>query len=315
MNGFFSDIPYNGRLFMTIFNFGSINIDHVYQVEHFVRPGETMTSNQYTKVLGGKGANQSIALAQAQANVMHVGAIDVADQGLLKQLSEAGVNTSHIAQLEQPTGHAIIQVNNEAENAIVLFAGANHALTDSQIHRVLDTARPNDWVLLQNETNNIGDIISAAKARGLSVAFNPAPMDKTLVLSVIEQVDVLIVNEVEAMDLCDVDSIELAQAALQNQFNQLTTIMTLGAQGVRHISQEGVVEVGAFSVDAVDTTAAGDTFIGFCLAGFMSDLSVKDSLQRACAASAICVTKAGASVAIPSLAQVEQFLENHHLGN
>lgn len=295
---------------MTIFNFGSINIDHVYDVPHFVRPGETLTSNHYQKILGGKGANQSIALARANCNVQHVGAISEDDDNLLNELEQAGVNTRHIARLAQPSGHAIIQVNQEAENAIVLFAGANHGLTTSQINDVLDGAQASDWVLLQNETNHIDTIIAAAKQRQLKVVFNPAPMDKSLVESQLTNIDILIVNEVEAMDLLGVDSIDAAQSALQQRYPQLTILMTLGAQGVRYIHAGEVTEVSAFKVDAKDTTAAGDTFIGYCLAGMMAELSIRDSLTQACAASAICVTHVGASSSIPALADVSAFLES-----
>jgi len=296
---------------MTVFNIGSINIDHVYQVEHFVRPGETLTSNHYQKVLGGKGANQSIALAKANAPVMHVGAIGEADSDILVQLQASGVNTTHIAQTSDATGHAIIQVNQDAENAIVLFAGANHAITQTQIDTMLATADANDWVLLQNETNFIDQSIAQAKARGLSIAFNPAPMDKTVVERVIAQIDLLIVNEVEAMDLFNVDSVEQAQQQFSSQYPKLNIILTLGSQGVRYINEHGVIEVSAFKVDAIDTTAAGDTFIGYCLAGLIENLPIEQMLKRACAASAICVTKAGASVSIPSLEQVNKFLEQH----
>jgi len=296
---------------MTVFNIGSINIDHVYQVEHFVRPGETLTSNHYQKVLGGKGANQSIALAKANAPVMHVGAIGEADSDILVQLQASGVNTTHIAQTSDATGHAIIQVNQDAENAIVLFAGANHAITQTQIDTMLATADANDWVLLQNETNFIDQSIAQVKALGLSIAFNPAPMDKTVVERVIAQIDLLIVNEVEAMDLFNVDSVEQAQQQFSSQYPKLNIILTLGSQGVRYINEHGVIEVSAFKVDAIDTTAAGDTFIGYCLAGLIENLPIEQMLKRACAASAICVTKAGASVSIPSLEQVNKFLEQH----
>ncbi len=296
---------------MTIYNVGSINIDHVYQVEHFVRPGETLTSGHYQKLLGGKGANQSIALAHAGGEVMHVGAVGSGETELLNQLKASGVNTQHVAQTEQATGHAIIQVNQEAENAIVLFSGANHALTHAQIEGTLAAAKPSDWVLLQNETNYISESVALAKARGLSVAFNPAPMEKTLVEQVIDQIDVLIVNEIEAMDLFAVDSVEQAQQLFQHNYPQLSVILTLGAQGVRYINAQGVVEVEAFNVTAVDTTAAGDTFIGFCLAGMMEKLPIEHALKRACAASALCVTQAGASVSIPTLEQVNQFLEQN----
>jgi ribokinase len=294
---------------MIVYNFGSINIDHVYRVPHFVRPGETMTSDAYQQVLGGKGANQSIALGRANCMIKHVGCIAQSDSKLLKTLQDSGVDTSLVSLGDTPTGHAIIQVNNEAENAIVLFAGANHQINESQIDQVLSQATSNDWVLLQNETNNIDVIIERAKHYAIPVAFNPAPMDAELVKPLIDSVDLLIVNEVEAMDLCGVDSVEEAQQQLQKNYPSLKIILTLGRQGVRHIYQNDVIEVAAFNVEAVDTTAAGDTFIGYCLAGLQSPLSIEQVLRQACAASAICVTKAGASSAIPTLSQVTQFME------
>lgn len=293
---------------MIVYNFGSINIDHVYRVPHFVRPGETMTSNAYQQVLGGKGANQSIALARANCDVKHIGVIEKSDTRLLTTLQDFGVDTSFVNLSDTPTGHAIIQVNDEAENAIVLFAGANHQISESQIDDVLAQASSDDWVLLQNETNNIELIIERAKHYGLSVVFNPAPMDVNTVKPLIDNIDLLIVNEVEAMDLCQVDTIEEAQTTLQQRYPQLKIILTLGRQGVRYIYKNEVIEVAAFNVEAIDTTAAGDTFIGYCLAGLQSSLPIEDVLRQACAASAICVTQTGASSAIPTVAQVKAFL-------
>jgi len=297
---------------MIVYNFGSINIDHVYQVSHFVRPGETMTSNAYQQVLGGKGANQSIALGRANCGVKHVGSIAKNDVALLETLSASGVDTSLITLGDVPTGHAIIQVNDEAENAIVLFAGANHQINEQQIDDVLSQADKSDWVLLQNETNNIELIIKRAKHFGLLVAFNPAPMDAKLVKPLINDIDLLIVNEVEAMDLCNASTVEQAQQTLQENYPSLKIILTLGRQGVRHIYKNDVIEVAAFNVKAIDTTAAGDTFIGYCLAGLQSSLPIEQVLRQACAASAICVTQAGASSAIPTLSQVTTFMENEH---
>ena len=300
------------RIIMIVYNFGSINIDHVYRVSHFVRPGETMTSNAYQQVLGGKGANQSIALAKANCQVKHVGAIAKSDEKLLQTLQQCNVDTQYIQLGDIPTGHAIIQVDDNAENAIVLFAGANHQISESQIDDVLSQANTNDWVLLQNETNNIELIIKRAKHFNLSVAFNPAPMNASVVTPLIEHLDLLIVNEVEAMDLCGVASVELAQQQLQDHYPSLKIILTLGRQGVRYIHQKNVIEVAAFNVEAIDTTAAGDTFIGYCLAGIQSSMNIEQSLRQACAASAICVTQAGASSAIPTFSQVTTFLEQHH---
>ncbi|SBS36683.1 Ribokinase [Marinomonas spartinae] len=293
---------------MAIYNFGSINLDHLYQLDHFVRPGETMASDSYQCLLGGKGANQSVALAKAGADVKHVGAVHKNDAQILAQLSDLGVNTDLIAKLDVPTGHAIIQLNKEAENAIILFQGANHALTEEQVDQVLAQASSEDWVLLQNETNLIQYIMRQARAKGLKVAFNPAPMDAQLAKEVLPFVDLLIVNEVEAMDLIGVNDVDAAIDGLPKAYPELAVLMTLGKAGVRYFNQDQNLFVEAFSVKAVDTTAAGDTFIGFCLSALMDQLDMKEVLTRACAASAICVTRMGASSAIPSISEVNEFL-------
>jgi ribokinase len=296
---------------MTIYNFGSINIDHVYQVDHFVRPGETLTSTHYKKVMGGKGANQSIALAKANNKVVHIGAIGKEDINLLTNFEDVNIDIRHIRCLSQATGHAIIQINDSAENAIVLFPGANNHLTVNQINNTLKEADAKDWVLLQNETNLIDIIIEEAKTLDLTVAYNPAPMNKKLVERVIQHIDILIVNEVEAMDLFDVNSEQEAQHILQRDYPHLTVIITLGAKGVRYLSAGELIEVLAFKVNAVDTTAAGDTFIGYCLTGLMNEESPEVVLTRSCAASAICVSRAGASNTIPSHEEVNYFLQEN----
>lgn len=294
---------------MTVFNIGSINIDHLYEVDHFVRPGETMSSTSYQQVLGGKGANQSVALAKAQADVKHVGAICRADQHILQQLQEYGVNTDNIAEVEEVSGHAIIQLTPSAENSIILHAGANHQLTQEQIKALLETVSEGDWVLLQNETNLVAETLQWAQQAGAKVAFNPAPMDVELTHQVLPYVDLLIVNEVEAMDLAETDSIEKATQILPKQYPELAVMMTLGKEGVRYFSQQEDLQIEAFKVEAKDTTAAGDTFIGFCLAELQRGSSVETAIRTACAASAIAVTRIGAAPSIPSLAEVNEFLE------
>ena len=297
---------------MTVFNIGSINIDHLYEVEHFVRPGETMSSISYQQVLGGKGANQSVALAKAQAHVKHVGAINRSDQHILKQLQDYGVNTDEIAQVDEASGHAIIQLTLAAENSIILYAGANHTLTESKIKTVLDGATAEDWVLLQNETNLVAETLAWAKESGAKVAFNPAPMDADLTRKVLPFIDLLIVNEVEAMDLANTDSIEEATHILPKEYPELAVMMTLGKDGVRYFSKAEDLQVDAFKVDAKDTTAAGDTFIGFCLAELQRGSDYKTAMRTACAASAIAVTRLGAAPSIPSLDEVSEFLSKQN---
>lgn len=293
---------------MTVYNIGSINVDHLYEVDHFVRPGETMHSSSYQLLLGGKGCNQSIALARAQAEVKHVGAINKSDQHILRELSEYGVNTDEIAQLDEVTGHAIIQLTPAAENSIILHAGANHCLIEARIKKVLRDAKKDDWILLQNETNLVAETLEWAQQSGAQVAFNPAPMDANLTRKVLPFIDLLIVNEVEAMDLANTDSIEEATQILPQQYPELAVMMTLGKDGVRYFSKQEDVRVEAFKVEAKDTTAAGDTFIGFCLAELQRGADIEQAMRTACAASAIAVTRMGAAPSIPTLDEVNDFL-------
>ncbi|MEP3349101.1 MAG: ribokinase [Marinomonas sp.] len=297
---------------MTIYNFGSINLDHLYQLDHFVRPGETMASDSYQCLLGGKGANQSVALAKAGAEVKHVGAIHSVDRLILRQLQEYGVNVELVESIDTPTGHAIIQLTKEAENSIILYQGANHCFEKANIDRILDQASQDDWVLLQNETNLVDYIIKQAHSKGLKVAFNPAPMDAELTKAVLPYVTLLIVNEVEAMDLAGVDSIDAATKALPEQYPELAVLMTLGSDGVRYFDCGENLYVPAFKVDAQDTTAAGDAFIGFTLSAILSGADTEKAMQRGCAASALCVTRIGAMVAIPDSSEVDAFLSTHN---
>lgn len=295
---------------MTVFNFGSINIDHVYSVPHFVQPGETLSSKSYQAILGGKGANQSIALAKASSQVFHVGAIGKSNNNFLKQMEEAGVNCQFVRETtDLASGHAIIQVTPDAENNIILFAGANHTISEEQIANALAKANSQDWVLLQNETNAIDTIIEESYKRGLNIAFNPAPMTEAVNSLPLDKVSLLIVNEVEAEQLTGQSNIEAIKQSLKLNYPKTQVILTLGKSGVWFIQGDSETFCEAFKVDAVDTTAAGDTFIGFFLAAYQNQKGVAESLRYACAASALAVMKPGAAPSIPSVEEVLRFLQ------
>ncbi|WP_028671562.1 ribokinase [Saccharospirillum impatiens] len=296
---------------MTLYNLGSINIDHLYQVDHFVRPGETLSSTDYQTVLGGKGANQSIALARAGAEVRHLGALGQQDDWALAQLQEAGVNTDHITLLNQASGHAIIQLTTAAENAIILYPGANHCVTDAHLQQALATAGSGDWLLMQNETNGLEAAVAQARKQGLTLAFNPAPMDVQRVRPLLGQIDWLIVNEIEAMDLTETRTVAAAEAALVKTYPQLHILLTLGKAGVVYLHQNLRDSVAAHSVEAVDTTAAGDTFIGYALSALATGQSPKQAMALGTAAAAICVTRLGASSSIPTLAETQAFISKN----
>lgn len=297
---------------MAIINFGSINIDHVYQVEHFVQPGETLASHHYQQLLGGKGANQSIALAKAGAEVRHVGRIHNNDAHIKQTLIKQGIDCKHVQCGDTPSGHAIIQVTPSAENAIVLFGGANQELDHKSVLAALDGAKSADWVLTQNETSAIEDVLRQAKEQGLKVAFNPAPMTPEVKTLPTDCIDLLIVNEVEAAEFAETDDLNEIEAYFKQHWGHAEVIITLGKKGVIMLRGEQRIEVPAFVVAAVDTTAAGDTFIGFFLAAYSEHADAKQALQKACAASALAVTVEGAAQSIPELDAVNRFLAKQH---
>ncbi|WP_375277140.1 ribokinase [Alteromonas australica] len=296
---------------MAIINFGSINIDHVYQVDHFVQPGETLASTHYQQLLGGKGANQSIALAQAGADVCHVGSIHENDAAFKQALIKKGVDCRGVKCSETPSGHAIIQVTPSGENAIVLFGGANQTITAKTVMQALDGTKPSDWVLTQNETSSIDQVLRQAKEKQLKVAFNPAPMSESVKSLPLECIDLLIVNETEAAALTEKDLLDDIVAVFKEQWSECEVIITLGKAGVMMLKNNDCIKVDAFLVDAVDTTAAGDTFIGYFLSAYSNHTDAKRALIRGCAASAIAVTREGAAQSIPTQKEVDRFLAKH----
>ncbi|MCZ4280199.1 ribokinase [Kiloniella laminariae] len=293
----------------TIINVGSINVDHVYRVPYFVKPGETLPTISYQRVLGGKGANQSVALARAGEKVRHVGAIGEDHRWILDELSKAAVAVDDITVADVPTGHALIQVDDNAENCILLYPGANHALALDDIGGIFKTAEPDSWVLFQNEMPNLGEMIVLAKAAGAKVAVNPAPFDTAARDIPFDKIDLLIVNDIEAEELA---------ASLPGGDEQALTrlcplvIITRGTKGAICHSAGENIEVPAFVVEAVDTTGAGDTFVGYILSSLASGMNIANAMQRASAASALAVTKPGASVAIPTSAEVQAFIDKQN---
>lgn len=312
-----------------LYNVGSINIDHLYRVDRFVAPGETKQSSDYQQMLGGKGANQSIAAARAGLATCHVGNIHRNDAHFIAPLEQAGVDVNAIQQLDGcASGHAIIQVNEAGENCILLHAGANHQLQTGQLAQALSSAGADDWLLLQNETNAQADAIAIAKQRGMRVAFNPAPMADNVIALDADSIDLLIINEVEAYQyaqLCGQPQNELRD--LINYFSSAragATLITVGTQGCYFVAgvdakhaQSIQVYVPAFSVAAIDSTAAGDTFIGYFLAAYCQLQDTRDmsalsqALRRAAAASALCVQTLGAAPSIPVAEAVDAFLTAH----
>lgn len=296
---------------MKIINFGSLNVDHVYQVPDFVQPGETLSAAGLSLHAGGKGLNQSVAASRAGAEVVHGGAVGPDGDFLLEMLRDSGVCADHILRLDAPTGHAVIQVTPQGQNAIIVYGGANHGLTEGYIRDLLSLAQPGDLVLLQNETNAVADIIRLSAEKGLCVVFNPSPLPSNLDALPLHQVGILMVNEIEGACLAGLPEDAPAEdvlGALRKKYPRCTVVLTLGSRGVMCARDDQVYRHDIFRVDTVDTTAAGDTFCGYFLAGWCRLLPLPQCLKMACAASAIAVSRPGAAPSIPDKAEVDAFL-------
>jgi ribokinase len=290
---------------VSIFNLGSINIDHVYQVAHLPGPGETVSDLGYASGLGGKGVNMSLAAALMGAKVHHIGTIGADGRWIAERLVGAGIGVSDLAEIDGATGHAVVCVDARAENQIIIHSGANRALTEAQIEAALARAKSGDWFLAQNETNLVAESFAMARAAGLKTAYAAAPFDAEAAAGLIGSVDLLAVNEVEAGQLA---------AHLGTGIDDLPVpelLVTLGARGARYKAGGTICQVEAFPVEPVDTTGAGDTFLGAFLAARDDGAEAEAALRRASAAAAIQVTRPGAADAIPSAAEVEAFLAGY----
>ena len=282
---------------MTVYNLGSINIDHIYTMPHLVRAGETLAATSTQSALGGKGANQSIAIARAGGQVRHGGMINPQDQHWLEGLIDAGVDVSCVIHGTHPTGHAIVAVDDDTgENQIILSPSSNAHIPDHVVADLLADATSSDWALAQNETNQTAAFLNAAKAKGLSICYSAAPFLAEITAGLLPLVDLLIVNEGEYQDL---------KAHLgHDHFGLDHLIITKGADGADYQGLDGQFHVTAPKVKAIDTTGAGDTYLGYVLAGLANGKSVKDAMEIAAKAAAIQVTRLGASTAIPGIDDV-----------
>ena len=297
---------------MKVLNFGSLNVDYVYAVDYFVRAGETLKADDRRVMPGGKGLNQSIALARAGARVWHAGCIGAEGEFLRDMLEQNGVDTGYLKTIGEMQGHTIIQVDKNGENCILLYGGSNRRITPEQIGETLAGFEAGDWLVLQNEVNNLPAIVDAAHARGMRIALNPSPYEDNLKAVDFGKLSWLLVNEIEACQCSGSDEPERAWDVLHAKYPGLSVLITLGSAGsVAHrVTGDGVqtARQQAFRVKAVDTTAAGDTFTGYFIGGLAEGRPLEDCMRRASMASAISVTRAGAAPSIPTRSEVEKRL-------
>ena len=294
-------------------NLGSLCIDHVYGVPAITGPGETVASVTYEVFPGGKGLNQSIAAARAGIDVVHVGCVGADGEWLKETLWAEGVDVSGLRVAPGASGHAVIQVNEAGENAIVIAGGANRCLDRSDIEGALAQIGPGDWLILQNEINDLNTVLRLAGEQGCQVAFNVAPVDGREAGYDLSTTRLLIVNEIEAAALAGIpaadDDWSNMLMALADRAPNADIVLTLGADGLVYSSADGTAALPALEVDAVDETAAGDAFIGFLMASLIQGASMDRALRMGAAAGALAVTRAGAASSLPRLREVQALVD------
>ena len=286
---------------MKVLSFGSLNFDHVYNTDHFVVPGETMSAASYARGFGGKGLNQSIAMAKAGLEVYHAGRVGADGQPFIDYLKSFGVRTDYLMKDEHAvTGHAIIEVSG-GNNRIILFGGSNRMIDEKQIDEVLSAFSEGDILVMQNEISSAPYLMESAKMHGMRIFFNAAPMDGAVFTYPLEKADWICVNEIEGKALAGTDDTDSAAIGrtLSEKYPDSAIVLTVGEEGSWYFEGGTVIHADAVRAEAVDTTAAGDTYIGYFLAGLSRGMDVRDAMDLASKASGMSVTKNGAADSIP----------------
>lgn len=295
---------------MKVLNFGSMNLDYVYQMDHILIPGETQTSVGREIFCGGKGLNQSIALAKAGVPVYHACTLGDGAELLLEACRENGVNTQLIRRISGPCGHTVIQVDKAAQNCILLYGGSNRQITREYVDQVLAHFEKGDILLLQNEINELDYIIDCAYEKEMMIILNPSPFDEELEKCDLGKVSLFLVNEIEGFQITGEKEPQKILDQIRNKYPKAKVVLTLGGNGAVYQDGENHYHQDIFKVKAVDTTAAGDTFTGYFIASLMEGMPAGEGLKMAAKASAIAVSRPGATASIPTRKEVEDFPEN-----
>ena len=290
---------------MKVLNIGSMNLDYVYSVDHIIAPGETQATYGMNVFLGGKGINQSIALAKAGVDIYHGGMIGEDGQVFLDACRDHGVHDEFIRTIDEKTGHTIIQVDKNAQNCILLFGGANQSLTEEYIDEVLEHFEAGDILLLQNEVNKLDYIID----RKLVIALNPSPYNEKIEACDLSKISIFLLNEIEGAQITGLTEPNDILASMRKRFPEAKIVLTLGKDGARYSDKDCEYEQPIFPVKAVDTTAAGDTFTGFFIAGLLEEYDISEALRIASKAASIAVSREGAVASIPTIQEVMKTLK------
>ncbi len=293
--------------------FGSLNIDMVLPVETMPRAGDTVLCPEYKLHSGGKGANQAVAAARMGAEVHMFGCVGQDSFGEICQnsLKDAGMMTDHILTSEVPTGCATICVDNSGENMITVASGAN---LKAQSHHITDemlTEKTTLVLQMEVSTSENWSLIKRAAAKGACIILNLAPA-REVPDEILKSLSVLVMNQIEATVLAlnlgfDVISPTIAARRISAKYG-ITAIVTLGADGAFAASPQGTWTVQALPIKAIDTTAAGDAFVGVLAAALDQKISLDQALRRAAVASGLACMTRGAQPSLPTLKQVEEAL-------
>ena len=289
---------------MKVLNFGSLNIDYVYSVSHFVRAGETLSSEKRELFCGGKGLNQSVAFARAGAEVYHAGNVGADGTMLLDMLKDSGADTRFVQKSDLPTGHAIIQVSADGENCILLFDGANASVSDTQIEKTFEFFQKGDLLVLQNEINAIDRLLVAAKNKGMITVLNPSPFNEKITALDFSKIDWLIINETEGRGISGKDGADEIIDELLSRYPDMKIVLTLGKRGAIYADAKNMCAQGIIDAPVVDTTGAGDTFTGYFFTSIFSGKTPKQALLIASCASSIAISRKGAAPSIPTMSEV-----------
>lgn len=289
---------------MKVLNMGSLNLDYVYTVDHILKGGETLASKKMEVFCGGKGLNQSIAMAKAGVPVFHAGLIGEEGEPLLAVCQENGVDTGYIQKIEGKSGHTIIQVDKEAQNCILLYGGSNRSFTKEYIDRVLEHFGEGDLLILQNEINLLDYVVDRAYDKNMVIILNPSPMDEALEAVDMGKISIFLMNEIEGAQIAGTENPEDVLAVMKEKFPQARVVLTLGRDGCIYQDSEKLCRQSAYEVKAVDTTAAGDTFTGYFIAGLLKGMEIEGILDMCARASAIAVSRKGAAASIPMMEEV-----------
>ncbi|NVF12503.1 ribokinase [Anaerococcus sp. AGMB00486] len=295
---------------MNILNFGSVNIDSYFKVDHIARPGETISSISLKKKPGGKGLNQSIALKKVYDNLYHAGLFGNDGEFIKNLFEENSINTKFFRKSNSDTGNALIQVDKNGENSIVLYKGANFDIDEKFVDEVLDYFSKDDVLVLQNEISSLSYIVDKAKEKRMKIVLNPSPINEVIFNLDFSKLDLLILNETEAKDISKFSNNDEIIEFFRRTYPDLKVILTLGANGSIYFDKDELIKQKAYIVNTVDTTGAGDTFMGFFVGSYYKGDDIKKSMDLASIASALACMKDGASTSIPSIEEVKKFKEN-----